>query len=147
MHQCLSIYVMLAWFKPKGSCNIDNGRHHYHSSFHNNIVICDYKHVVWGNLWNRDFELEVRVVKRNVWFWYWSYKGYSIESWTLARRCPTRVALRAGVVSSSIASFPLCRTTFLFYSRPLLSMFHTTSRIQLLTKYCHYTTSLYSNFI
>ena len=48
-------------------------------------------------------------------------EGYSIESWTLASRwsrCPTLVALRSGVVSSSIASFPLRHTLFLFYTRP-----------------------------
>jgi hypothetical protein len=61
-----------------------------------------------------------------------THVGYSITSWTLESpwsRCPTRVALRSGVVSSSIASNPLRYTTFLFYSRPLLCMFHTTSNI------------------
>jgi hypothetical protein len=53
-------------------------------------------------------------------FFMWEM-GYSIESWTLASRwtrCPTRVALRSDVLSSSIASFPLRHTTFLFYTRP-----------------------------
>jgi len=43
----------------------------------------------------------------------YNFSGYSIESWTLASRwsrCPTCVALRSGVVSSSIASFPLRHT-------------------------------------
>ena len=43
----------------------------------------------------------------------YSKNGYTIESWTLASCCPTRVALQSGVVSST-ASFPL-RHKILFF--------------------------------
>ena len=109
--------------------------------------------------------LWILVLRHKLWWWCSLQLGYSIESWTLASswsRCPTRVALRSGAVSSYIASFSLrhttffirvlsystsniqiltficvlfdkyCHTRFLFL-RPLLSMFHRTSSIQILT--------------